>query len=317
MSEPLAWSHAWALAAREFWARQAPDQHFTTSVGTEMADRIAQLVHDTDERLGHPDPIQIVDIGCGDGHLLALVRDRCPDLLSRAQWIGVDVRPIRVPGVSSIVAEAPGPLPLTGIEGLVMAHEWLDEVPCDVIERDEEGRDRLVLVDADGHETLGPLLADDASCAAYGVDARAARSWMQRWWPLQEPGDRAEIGVARDRAWLWMITLLRAGTVLATDYGHVLAERRVRHRRGTLTGYRSGRIVGPVPDGTVNLTAHVALDACVSAKQGSVVTSQREEIGAPTVGHQPTAADVERHFATLRLRDPARLGGVTWLRWEA
>ncbi|MYU65082.1 hypothetical protein GTY91_20610, partial [Streptomyces sp. SID69] len=34
---------------------------------------------------------------------------------------------------------------------------------------------------------------------------------------------------------------------------------------GTLTGFRAGRETTPVPDGSCDLTAHVALDACAAA----------------------------------------------------
>jgi hypothetical protein len=106
-----------------------------------------------------------------------------------------------------------------------------------------------------------------------------------------------------------MCGLVGAGTALATDYGHGRAT-----RGATLTGYREGRLARPAPDGSINLTAHVALDACVAAVPGTALTHQRHELAAVTLGDNPTAADVELHFASLRLRDPARLGGVGWLR---
>ena len=46
---------------------------------------------------------------------------------------------------------------------------------------------------------------------------------------------------------------------LAIDYAH---ERERRPVYGTLTGYRDGHCVSPVPDGSCDITAHVALDAC-------------------------------------------------------
>ena len=46
-------------------------------------------------------------------------------------------------------------LPAT-FEGLLIAHEWLDNVPCDVVELDDAGVVRLVDVDPDtGEESLG------------------------------------------------------------------------------------------------------------------------------------------------------------------
>lgn len=314
---PLTWSQAWRNAALKFWAREQPGGHFTTSAGDLVADRIATLVRQVDRRLGQPNELHVVDVGCGDGGLLALVRERCQDLAPRARWIGVDVRPPSALGIEPIVAETPAELALAPVRGLVMAHEWLDEIPCDVVERDDGGDDRLVLVDRDGTEARGPSLDDDAACAVYGVDAAEARSWLKRWWPLHRPGDRAEVGATRDRAWAWLAGLLGAGTALATDYGHTRDQRLDRHRLGTLAAYRSGRLVRPVPDGSVNLTAHVALDSCAAAVPGTAITLQRGEIEPVALGEDPLAADVTRHFAALRLRDPERLGGVAWLRWDA
>ena len=313
----VTWSRAWRDASREFWSSEQPSAHFTTSAGPLVAERIAEILREVDDRLGHPETLHVVDIGCGDGTLLALVREQCADMNPRARWTGVDVRPLDVVSVESLVAEAPCALPLGDVRGLVMAHEWLDEIPCDIVERDEDGVDRLVLVDRRGVEVLGPPLTDDDACAECGVDAGKTRSWLARWWPLAEPGDRAEVGIARDRAWHWMTELLAGGTALATDYGHVHDERTTRHRHGSLTAYASGSLARPAPDGTANLTAHVALDACMAAVPGTTLTLQREEITAVPLGEEPSAADVERHFASLRLRDRDRLGGVGWLRWDA
>jgi len=311
------WSQAWRDSGRVFWSSEQPGDHFTTSAGELVAERIAVILRDIDARLGHPELLHVIDIGCGDGALLALLKEQCPDLGARVHWTGIDVRPFAVDGVESLVAEVPCALPLGDVHGLVMAHEWLDEIPCDIVERDEDGIDRLVLVDRQGVEVLGPPLGDDQACAEYGVDAAQVRAWLERWWPLDQPGDRAEIGIARDRAWQWMTRLLAEGTALATDYGHVDIERRNRHRHGTLAAYASGRLVRPVPDGTANLTAHVSLDACVAAVPGTTLALQRDVIDIVPLGSSPSAADMERHFGSLRLRDRDRLGGVGWLRWDA
>ena len=277
---------------------------------------MAALVREVDRRLGQAGPLTIVDLGAGDGSLLTAVAHECPDLAARAHWIGVDLREISRAGIASIVARLPADLPGAPFDGLVMAHEWLDEIPCEVIERDPDGLDRLVLVDARGEETLGPVLADDAACAALGVDAPSARAWLSRWWPLREPGDRAEIGSGRDAAWAWMTGLVSRGVVLATDYGHVAGQRLDEHRWGTLAAYRGGRIVRPVPDGSVGITAHVAVDACQASVPGTRVTLQRDELPARTLHEGARPADVEAHFAGLALRDRARMGSFAWMQWE-
>ena len=60
---------------------------------------------------------------------------------------------------------------------------------------------------------------------------------------------------------------------MAVDYAHV---RDSRPPFGTLTGFRAGREVPPVPDGSCDVTAHVALDACAAAVG--------EPGGGPTAG---------------------------------
>lgn len=317
MTTSLPWARAWRRSARDFWSASRPGDHFLTSVSPPVADRLADLLREVDARLGQPVKLTLVDIGCGGGELLELVRERCPDLAERVRWIGIDMRPVSIPGVETVIAEVPTALDLAPVTGIVMAHEWLDEIPCDVVERDADGIDRVVLVDADGRETLGPPLVDARACAEVGVDAAATCAWIERWWPLTEPGDRAEVGRPRDEAWRWMCGILAAGTVLATDYGHVRDDREQRHRRGTLAGYRAGSLVHPAPDGSVNLTAHVALDACADAVPGTTLTRQRSEIGPARLGSQPNASDVEDYFTRLRLRDPRAWGEIAWLRWDA
>lgn len=315
-SERVPWSRAWAAASRDFWSREEPADHFGTSVSPLMAARVEDIARETDARLGHPDEFWIIDIGCGDGQLLDLVRDRCPDLAARARWLGVDVRSVSRGGIESIQSFCPADLEGAPFVGLIMAHEWLDEIPCDVIERDDDGVDRIVLVDRHGEESLGPAITDDAACAALGVDAQSARAWMQAWWPLAEPGDRAEVGLERDRAWAWMGSLLEAGCVLATDYGHDRDVRLGTYRHGTLTAYRDGRVVPPVPDGRAGITAHVALDSCAAALPGTRRSAQRDEIAAPSMPAEPDVADVQAYFDGVRLRDRSRLGDVGWLLWE-
>ena len=101
---------------------------------------------------------------------------------------------------------------------------------------------------------------------------------------------------------------------VAVDYGHLPAD-----RRPTLTGYRDGRQVPPVPDGSCDLTAHVALDSC-AATTGAVLLSQAA--GAARSGDQRPAAAAEdpsyalelvRASQARELLDPAGLGGFGWL----
>jgi SAM-dependent MidA family methyltransferase len=334
---PRPWSQAWAHAAfgvGGFYADPAhpgPGAHFRTSahVGTTLARALATLLLEIDERLGSPRALDVVDVGAGRGELLAAVLSATPAALAdRVRATAIDLRP-RPAGLDERVrwvhGTAPHAIPAE-LHGLLLAHEWLDDVPLDVVQVDDEGRARLVLVDEHGQETLGPSLDDAAGWSALGIDADTARAWLERWWPVAEPGDRAEIGRSRDLHWQVGVRRLAAGTALAVDYGHV---REHRPRHGTLTAYAEGRRSSPVPDGTVNLTAHVALDALVSACEGlgtTTLRTQRESLlglGVDPSPPDPARASIEPvvYAAALRdaadaseLLDPAGLGGFAWLR---
>ena len=83
----------------------------------------------------------MVDLGAGGGELLAQLADALPE---RVRLHGVDVA-ARPPGLPSALrgrARLPEP-----IVGLVIAHEYLDNLPVDVAEVGPDGVPRLVLVD--------------------------------------------------------------------------------------------------------------------------------------------------------------------------
>ena len=139
-------------------------------------------------------------------------------------------RPPRLPGpVEWVRSPGGGELPddLRDLGALVIAHEWLDVVPCTVAEVDPSGVLREVLVDTAGTESLGAELA------------AADRGWSDAWWPATEPGERVEVGLSRDIAWRELLSRNPSGLTIAVDYGHT---RRVRPRHGSLTAYREGSL---------------------------------------------------------------------------
>jgi hypothetical protein len=103
------------------------------------------------------------------------------------------------------------------------------------------------------------------------------------------------------------------------DYGHTRA---ARPPYGTLTGYRAGRQVPPVPDGSRDLTAHVALD---SLPGGGALVPQRDALHAlglsaprPPLSLASTdpaayvrALSATTHAAELTAR--GGLGDFTWV----
>jgi SAM-dependent MidA family methyltransferase len=254
----------------------------------------------------------VVDVGAGRGELLTALHALDPDL--RLHGVEVAARPTDlVPAIGwSSSAQA---LP-EDTDVLVVANEWLDNVPLDVVELTPAGP-RLVEVAVDGRERLGsPPSAKDAR-------------WLADWWPLTEVGARAEVGRARDEAWAAVVSSVRRGVAVAVDYAH---DRGTRPALGSLTAYRRGRQVPPVPDGTCDLTAHVALDACAAAGEGAgatstVLTTQAEALrglGVAAHGTRPGREAAEgdpagylralaRTGEASELTDPAGLGGFGWL----
>ncbi|MBW6432836.1 SAM-dependent methyltransferase [Actinoplanes hulinensis] len=294
-----------------FFVRESegPRDHFRTSVHSSplFAGAIARLVARVDEALGHPEAFDLVDVGAGRGELITALPAALPeDLAGRVRATAVEIAP-RPAGLDSAVRwrqELP-----ERITGLLVATEWLDNVPLDVLETDDDGRLRTVLVDrATGAETLGPE-ADPAD-----------RSWAGRWWP---GGGRIEVGRPRDEAWAEAVSAIERGAALCIDYGHVKAERPMF---GTLTGFRRGRQVPPVPDGGCDVTAHVAMDA-VAAAAGVPhrMVRQREALRALGVDGARPSLETARTDpagylralsaagAAAELTDPAGLGGHWWL----
>ncbi|GIF25286.1 hypothetical protein Ate02nite_80160 [Paractinoplanes tereljensis] len=282
-----------------------PAQHFRTSVHASplFAGALLRLVERVDAALGHPKVFDLVDVGAGRGELLATLRQLLPD---RVRLTAVEVAP-RPDGLDPAIAWRPD---IPGdITGLLLATEWLDNVPLDVNDVDDHGRRRKVLVDpATGTESLGgPIDAADLF-------------WLSRWWP--HPG-RAEIGWTRDAAWADAVGQVRRGCALAVDYGHLRAHRPVD---GTLTGFRSGRQVVPVPDGTCDVTAHVAMDAVAIATGCPYeMITQREALKALGIDGARPPIDLARSDpagyvralaaagAAAELIEPAGLGSHWWL----
>ncbi|REE97945.1 SAM-dependent MidA family methyltransferase [Thermomonospora umbrina] len=299
-----------------FYGRgERPAAHFRTSVhaSARYAEALAGLLATVDEALGRPPRLHLVDVGAGCGRLLMRILDAVdPELAERVDAVAVELAP-RSPSVPERVTWR-SVLP-DEITGLVIANEWLDNVPLDVVELTPSGP-RMVLVDpATGAERAGPVPSDEDL------------AWVERWWPLRALGDRAEVGHPRCNAWASVLHRLRGGLALAVDYAH---GRDARPAHGTLTGYRDGHTVPAVPDGSCDITAHVALDACLDAgatagATGSTLTTQRRALRAlGLTGARPplglASSDPRGYVAALcqageeaELIDPSGLGGFGWL----
>jgi SAM-dependent MidA family methyltransferase len=302
------WKNAWDAALYGpdgFFRRESPVSHFRTSV--HASPLFARAVVALTRRAGLD---TIVDVGAGRGELLAEAHRIDPALT----LLGVEVapRPADLPEAVAWTSALP-----EAVDGLVVANEWLDNIPCHVVEVDGSGVPRVVHVDpATGRETLGAPLTDRSVPASLAA-------WCERWWPLDgaAPGTRAEVGTTRDEAWSDVVGRVTRGLAVAVDYGHTAQG---RPPFGTLRSYLRGQEVDVLPDGSRDVTAHVAVDS-VAARVGGVVLPQRDALRALGVsGARPELAlatrDPQGYVRALslageaaELTDEAGLGGFSWV----
>lgn len=344
-----AWHEALYAAERGFYvAAGGPAAHFTTAThgpgGRILAESLLRLWLRDHDHL----PSVVVDVGAGRGelatHLRAALDTLAPNAAFGGERAGIQVSSTptaafggedggeegggdRASGTRVVAVDvvdrpdvlderiewlrSPGgaelPEALDSVEdALVVAHEWLDVVPCTIARVAPDGTLREVLVDpATGHESLGGRLAPDDL------------AWVGTHWPDAEPGDTVEVGRQRDLAWAALVRRIGSGTLVAVDYGHTRA---TRPRGGSLTAYAAGRRVDPVPDGTRDLTAHVAMDSL----EHDELRTQREVLrGLGVLGRTPPISEasadplgylagLERAGAEAQLIDPQGFGGFWW-----
>lgn len=288
----IAWPQAWSAALYGpggFYLRpEGPAGHFRTAAHA-AAPALAEALVRLAGTLGAE---RIVDVGAGRGELATAVAGLglpvcAVDLVPRPRQL-----PPQVQWAQGLAA-----LPGRALHGaLVIAWELLDVIPLTVLEIGADGRPAVVLVDPrTGREHPG-----GRACAA-------DLAWARRWWPVDgaAEGARIEVGLPRDRFWAALVTRARgagAAGLLCVDYAHTRAQ---RPEAGSLSGFRAGRAVPPRPDGSTDLTAHVAIDAVAAAglaagATGSELISQASAL----TGLGVRARD---------LLDPGGLGGFAWL----
>ncbi len=312
LSYPRPWFDRWvesATGAAGFWPDNRPEQHFRTASTTGAA--LAQLIVALLER--HSEIQAIVDIGAGGGELLTQLAVLRPRLGLAA--VDLRARPSTLPGSVAWVRDrwdvqqhrwlGPAARLLEALDRptLVIASEWLDDLPAVVAQRVGNSWQE-VLVDESGRESFGTALAADDG------------DWLRRWWPT---GRRAEVGATRDRAWAALVDAVQSsgGLALMIDFGHFTS---TRPGPGSLAGYRSGRSVPPVPGGQVNLTAHVAIDAVRAAGEARGARTLRcarqldiVRDSAPPPSSSDPVADLAGRSHRAALAVPQGLGTHWWL----
>jgi hypothetical protein len=225
--DAMAWTHQVA-----FSPHHAAERHFGTAidVGDHIAREVLRRCRATARRYGIDDP-WIVDVGAGSGRLLRQLLDlgHPPDRL-----LGVDVRPAPDLPVHWIQGVAPAAVP--EVAGLLLAHEFLDDIPLDVV------RDGHVLT-TDGRP--GPP-ATQAQCA-----------WSARW-------GEGPCGLTRDDAWAALVSRVTVGQAIAVDYPRSLP-----------VGHRRGRRMPAVADGRTDISAGVEFRSLRDRTGGRLVPQHR------------------------------------------
>jgi SAM-dependent MidA family methyltransferase len=299
----IAWADAWSLANETFYAGSRAEDHFATSIHADgqVASALATLVDQQHQHYRNRE-FFVIDVGSGSGRLLEQLRMRVD---SDVQLLGVDIRerPADLPHdiqwqqvhISENNYDVIGPSGDSA--GVVIAHEFLDDIPSEVFELDEDVSPRLVLVDpATGAEELGPHLDDPAAVTLLdSIRPDEVRAWLEAWWPETRPGARREVGITRQRVWSALLRSVDVGSAVAIDYAHTRADRKAGvWDGGTVKGFCNGQPQRAVPDGSVNITAHVALDALASPH--ARLATQDQIVGKATLTSWPPG-----------------LGSYTWL----
>ncbi len=302
------WKRAWDAALYGpggFFRRESPAAHFRTSV--HASPLFARAVVELVRRAGLD---TLVDVGAGRGELLREAHRIDPSLI----LLGVEVaeRPADLPaGIDW------SPVLPTEVDGLVIANEWLDNIPCHVVEVDDHGVPRVVHVDpATGRETLGSRLTDRAV-------PESLAQWCARWWPADgaPTGTRVEVGTTRDEAWADVVRRLARGLAVAVDYGHLAGD---RPPLGSMRSYRAGREVDVLPNGSRDVTAHVAVDALAARVDGTVlqqrdalrtlgVSGSRPDLALATSDPPGYVRALSEAGEAAELTDSSGLGGFFWV----
>ncbi len=169
--------------------------HFLTSphVSPAFGALVARQLGEAWDLLGQPDPFHVVEWAAGDGTLARQVLsafEAHPPLARTVRYVGVERTPgaIRALRAARLEATSPDDGP-SGVTGVVLANELLDNLPFRLARKQEEGVvELLVGLDGNEHLTFVAVPADDSLAGRAGaVDAGATvaisdepERWLQR-----------------------------------------------------------------------------------------------------------------------------------------
>lgn len=264
MSPYVPWRDAWERAhygPRGFYREYPnPEQHFRTAVmdSSSRTSLIFEEVRHQYQRIGKPKDFTVLDAGSGNARLhheltSLITQHELPWHIQSHNFPDGDLREIQSFGGA----------------GVVIAHELLDDIPCTIAELNEHLLPVRIDVDPlTGHEIVwGELSAQETA-------------WLNRWWPATVSLARREIGITRDQLWAKLLGLFDTGCAIMIDYCTTFSERASGHfDAGTLIGYQNGRATRPIPDSSMNITAHVSIESLIelAAQLGKPAPEVRRE----------------------------------------
>ena len=319
--------------------RRTGDFLTSVEVGPLFGRLVARLADRCWEELGRPSEFAVVDAGAGRGMLarsVLVARPRCA-VAGALRYVLVERSAALRREHEQLLEHPPGPcaalesradLPDGPLDGVVVANELLDNLPCRILERTVDGWAEVYVsaeepAGAGGlTEVLRPLapeardaadaLAPDAPVAGRIPLAAAAVGWVER-----------------------ALALLRRGSLAVIDYTDSSASLAARPHREWVRTYRAGvRGHEPLQDaGRCDITVEVPLDQILAAHAGAEVRDQAsflrslgiEDLVAEgralwrdraAVGDLQALEARSRVYEAEALCDPGGLGAFTVAVWR-
>ena len=317
--------------------RRTGDFLTSVEVGPLFGRLVASLADRCWEESGRPGDFTLVDAGAGRGTLARSVlaaRPACAELL---RYVLVERSAALRLAHGELIDSPPGPcvslesradLPGGPLNGLIVANELLDNLPCRLLERTVDGwAEAFVRAEsADGVgrfvEELRPLTAEEELVA----DALA---------PEAPVGGRIPLAAAAVEWVGHALDTLRDGSLVVVDYTDTSASLAARPAWEWVRTYRSGvRGHEPLVDvGSADITVEVPLDQVLAAHTGAAVCDQASflrSLGIDDLVDEGRAVWRERaaigDLAALEARsrvheadalcDPSGLGAFTVAVWR-
>ena len=258
--------------------RRGGDFLTSVEVGPLFGRLLARLADRCWERLGRPDDFTLVDAGAGSGTLARSFLAARPACAGALRYVLVERSGVLRRAHEELIDRSPGPcatlesradLPDGLLDGLIIANELLDNLPCRLLERTAAGWAEVFVrpesADGDGRfvEELQPLTGEEQLVA----DSLA---------PEAPVGGRIPLAAA---AVEWVgraLGTLRGGSLVVVDYTDTSASLAARPAWEWVRTYRSGvRGHDPLVDmGNADITAEVPLDQVLAAHPAAEVCDQ-------------------------------------------